>query len=213
LRKSVTALLLVFAARAETIDRIAVSVGNGVITSSAIDREIRLVAFQQRRQPDFSPANRRGTAERMVDRKLIERELASSHYPPLEESEVEPELAQFRKDFFPAGEAFERALAEYRITEQDFKKQLLWQGTFVSFLDVRFRPGVQVTDQEIQDYFTSKVEPLARAAHPGQTVSLDDYRDQIESTLAGRRADEQRDIWLKEARQRTEVVFHDEAFR
>lgn len=209
----VTALLLVFAAHAEIIDRIAASVGNSVITLSAIDREIRLAAFQQHAQPDFGPANRHATAERMVDRKLIERELSSAHYPPVAEAEIAPRLAQYRKEYYPTEEAFQHALAEYHITEQEFKNQLLWEDTFLAFVDVRFRPGVQVTDQEIQNYFATKVEPLAREAHPGEPISLDDYRDRIEATLAGQQADAQMEAWLKSARQRADIIFHDEAFR
>ena len=55
--------------------------------------------------------------------------------------------------------------------------------------------------------------PAATAAHPGQPVALEDYRDRIEETLTGQRVDRQIDTWLKEARQRTEVVFHAEAFQ
>jgi hypothetical protein len=44
-------------------------------------------------------------------------------------------------------------------------------------------------------------------------VDLEDYRDQIETTLAGQRADKQMDTWLQEARKRLEIVYHDEVFR
>jgi hypothetical protein len=81
------------------------------------------------------------------------------------------------------------------------------------FIEVRFRPAVQVSDQEIQDYFDKVVAPAARAAHPGEPVVLDDYRDQIEETLAGKRVDQESDTWLKEARKRNEIVIHEDALR
>jgi hypothetical protein len=78
---------------------------------------------------------------------------------------------------------------------------------------VRFQSGFQVTGQDIQDYFEKVVKPAAESAHPGQPVALEDYRDRIEQALAGQRADREMDTWLKEARGRTEIRFHDEVFR
>src|SRR5689334_4252433 len=86
--------------RADIIDRIAVSVGNRVITASDLDREIRVTAFLNGAKPDFSAANKRATAERMVEQKLIQRELENSRYPVPARTEVEPELEQFKKKYF-----------------------------------------------------------------------------------------------------------------
>jgi hypothetical protein len=62
-------------ARGEIIDRIAVSVGNRVITASDLDREIRVAAFQDGVKADFSPAHKRKTVESMIEQKLIQIEL------------------------------------------------------------------------------------------------------------------------------------------
>ena len=87
----------------------------------------------------------------------------------------------------------------------------MWQRTLLEFISLRFRPGVQVSDQEIQDYFDRVVVPAARAAHPGQPVALEDFRAQIEQALAGQQADRDMDTWLTEAKKRTQIVFHQEA--
>jgi hypothetical protein len=210
LRHSIAVLLFALAAHAGIIDRIAVSVGNRVVTTSDINREIRVVSFQQHVQPVFNAAARRLTAARMVEQKLIRRELESSSYPIPSPSDIEPE---FKKQNFPSDEAFRRSLADYGIAEQDFLDELLWQRTLLLFIEIRFRPGIQVSDQDIQDYFQTVVEPAATAAHPGQPVALEDYRARIEETLTGQRVDSQVDTWLKEARARTEVVYHAEAFQ
>jgi hypothetical protein len=206
-------LLILPSLFADTIDRIAVSVGNRVITLSDLDREIRVNAFLDAKQPDFTPAGKRATAERMVEQKLIRRELETSRYPVPDAAEVEPILAGFKHDHYPNDEEYRRALEERGITEQDVKDELLWQRTLLRFIEVRFRPAVQVTDREIQDYFEKQVAPAARAAHPGQPVMLEEYRDQISETLIGQRVDHELDTWLKEARKRNEIVFHDEALQ
>jgi hypothetical protein len=81
------------------------------------------------------------------------------------------------------------------------------------FIQVRFETGVQLDAQDVEEYFTRTVKPAAEAAHPGQPVSLEDYRDQIERTLTGQRADRQMDVWLRDVRRRTNVVVHEEVLR
>jgi hypothetical protein len=152
-------------------------------------------------------------AERMVEQTLIRKELETSSYPVPSLAEVEPELQAFRAKFYPNAADFARALADNGIAEQDLKTELLWQRTLSQFIDMRFRPGVQVTEEEIQQYFHSVVEPLAKAAHPGEAAKLEDYRDDIEVKLTGDRADREMDKWLKEARKRAEVVVHEEVFQ
>ena len=206
-------LLFVSLLHSEIIDRIAVSVGNLAITTSDLDREIRVTSFLNRSQPDFSPAARRTTADRMVEQRLILRELENSRYPEPAAAELDPILEQFKKDNFPNEEQYNRALAASGITEQDLRSELLWQRRLLLFIGVRFRPGVQISPQEIQDYFTRVVEPAALAANPGQPVNLDDYSGQIEEKLVGQLVDQQVNTWLANARKRSDVAFHAEAFQ
>src|SRR5271157_6637304 len=72
--------LVAAVARAEIIDRIAVSVGNRVITETDLDREIRITALLNNEKPDFSPAKKRAAAERMVDQTLVRSEMEASRY-------------------------------------------------------------------------------------------------------------------------------------
>jgi hypothetical protein len=213
LRFLLLVLTLALPAFSDIIDRIAVSVGTRVIAVSDLDREIRVTAFLDGVPPDFTPAAKRTTVERMIEQKLILRELETSRYPMPDASEVEPILADFREQHFQTDDEYHRALADRGITEQDVKDELLWQRTLLRFIEVRFRPAVQVSDQEIQDYFDQVVTPAARAAHPGQPVVLEDYRNQIEGKLSGQRVDKEVDTWLKEARKRNEIVVHEDALR
>ena len=206
-------IFFAFLLHAEIIDRIAVSVGNQAITTSDLDREIRVTTFLNRTQPDFSPAARSATADRMVEQRLVLRELENSRYPVPDAPEIDPIFEKFKKDNFPRDEEYRRALAGRGIAEQDVRNELLWQRRLLTFIDVRFRAGVQVSDQEIQDYYHKTVEPAAEAAHPGQPVNLDDFRDQIEEKLTGQQVDRQLTSWLNNSRKRSEVVIHPEAFQ
>jgi hypothetical protein len=199
-------------ARAEIIDRIAVSIGNSVITTSQLDREIRVTAFQNGEKPDFSPAHRRDVAQRMVDQQLIRREMELSNYPLPDPKEAGPLLDQLRMSRYPGDAEFQRALADYGITEQDVKDELLRQLTLLRFIEGRFRPAVHVTEQEIQDYFEKQIKPSAQSTNPRQPVTLEDYRNRIEETLAEKRTDQEVENWLADVRKRTEIVFHPGVF-
>jgi hypothetical protein len=207
------ALLLSVIAGAEIIDRIAVSVGSQVITASDIDREIRVGALLDGKPPDFSAAARRAAAGRMVEQRLIRRELEISRYPVPSLSGADPVLDKIKQERYSTDAAWRQALSQQGVSEQDVIDERLWQSTLSYFIGSRFRSGVQVSDEEIRDYFEKTVKPLAEAARPGQSASLEDYRGQIEDTLTGRRADEETDKWLVEARARTVIVYHDEAFQ
>jgi hypothetical protein len=200
-------------ARAEIIDRVAVSVATSVITSSEVDRAIRVIALQNGVNPDFRPANRRETAQRLVDQKLVRREMELSRYPQPDPSEADPLLAQLRAKRYKSNGEFQGALKNYGVTEQDVRDAVLWELVLVRFIEVRFRPAIQVTNQELEDYFEKVVKPTAQAAHPAQQVAFDDYRNRIEEKLAGERADQEVENWLKEARKRTVIEVHEEAFQ
>lgn len=198
------------AGRAEIIDRLAVSVGNAVITESEIDVEIRMASFLNGEQPDFTPASRRKAADRLVEQKLIRREVQLSRYPAPAKSEIEPMLKRTVAGF-PDPAAFRAALEKYGITEQELLAHLAWQMTFLRFIDVRFRPGIQVTDQEIQDYYNKVLLPAAR--NPGEKVTLEAARDKIEEILTAQRVDRDLNQWLRGARQRARVEYREDAFQ
>lgn len=194
------------AARAEVIDRIAVTVGNQVITESDLLREIRVMAFLNHAQPDFSEAGKRKTAARMVDQRLVRRELELSRYPVPDAAEVTPVLKKFIEENYPAKGEYAEALAKAGITEAEVREQILWQLTLLRFIDVRFRPGVQVSDEEVREAF-DKVAKSAPAS-----ISFDDVRDKLESRLIEEKVDRDLETWLTEARKRTGVEYREEVF-
>jgi len=206
-------LPLLATCKADIIDRIAVSVGTKVITTSDIDREIRVTAFLNGIKPDLTAPNRKSTADRMVEQKLVQREVETSRYPQADESEVMPILRELQSKRYSDADAYQAALREYGISEKDLVDEIRWQRTFLRFTAIRFRPGVQVADDEIQKYFDETVVPAARAAHPEETPKLEEYRDQIEEKLTGDRTDQEMNRWLASVRRRTEIVYHEDAFR
>lgn len=204
-------LLASLACRAEIIDRIAVTVGNGVITETEILREIRLTAFLNGEPLDFSPASKRKTAERLVEQRLIANEISSSLYPLPTDAAAQEMLKQI-KDRFPNPAFYQEELLRVGVTEDELKAHLARQLATLSFLDFRFRPGIQIGEDEIGKYFAERLAPELKKAKPGGQFSLNDFRSQVREALIGERMDKASDAWLKQARDRTRIEFRPEAF-
>lgn len=190
--------------RGEIIDRIAVSVGSAVITQSEIEREIRITAFLNNEPQEFGAEARKKAAERLVEQKLVRREIQLSRYPAPAASEAEPRFKSLAARY-PDAQAFRRALEKYGITEQELRDHVLWQLTLLRFVDVRFRPGVQVSEQDVREYYEKKVTPASATA-------LDDVRETIEQVLIAERVDRDLDQWLKQVRRRVGVEYRRDAF-
>ncbi len=204
-------LLLVCAGRAEIIDRVAVVVGNRVITESEILREVRLTAFLNGAPLDFSADSKRKTAERLVEQRLIRNEMDSSLYP-LPEPEAVDEMAKDLQGRYPSRARYEQELERAGITDEDLKAHLRRQLITLRFLEFRFRPGIQINEDEVNKYFNERLTPELKKAHPGMEFSLDDYREQVEQALIGELVDKASDAWLKAARDRTRIEFRAAAF-
>jgi peptidyl-prolyl cis-trans isomerase SurA len=206
-------VFLLPSAHAEVIDRIAVTLDHQAITQSEILREIRLTAFLNGESVDFSSASRKKAADRLVEQKLIRKEMDAALYLEAGPDELEAMLKEARTQRFQDEAQYRLALENYGITEQDLKAHLLWQVTFLHFIDLRFRPGIHVTDDEIRQYFNQELPELQKNADRDNTITFNDLRDKLEENLTGQHIDKQVDEWLTQARKRTHIEFQPEAFR
>jgi len=86
---------------AGVVDRVAVVVGNQVITESELLREVRLTEFMNGEPLDLSPEKRRIAAERLVDQQLVRKEMEIGSYPPPSPQEADAMLRKFRQEHYP----------------------------------------------------------------------------------------------------------------
>jgi antitoxin component HigA of HigAB toxin-antitoxin module len=195
----VITLLLPVSGRAVIVDRIAVAAGDKIITASEIDLRIRLTAFQNQEKADFGLASRRRAAEELIDQKLIEREMDLGHYPRLDVVGRKTLLDDYEKKGYKSDPvSLATALAAYGLTTEDLEDDLGRQSDLLSFLNLRFRPAVQVTDQDVQKDFDENA-PKGR--------SLNQLRAEIEQKLTNARADKELDLWLQDQRKRTKIEY------
>jgi len=197
-------------ARGEIIDRIAVSVGNQVITQDQIGEEIRVTAFLNHEKPDMSPVQKRRAAERLVEQTLIRREIDLSKYPLPPMSDAEQSLEKIQAQFGSEA-AFDEALQKCGVTEKALLSHLWWQLAVLHFIDYRFRPGVQVKDADVEAFYDAQVEKWKQQG-VDPIPSLDDSRAKIEEILEQQRIDQALDRWLGDTRTQVEIRYHSGAF-
>jgi len=203
--------LLAIALRAEIIDRIAITIGDHVITEQQIAHAIRVAAFLNRETPDISAASKQAAAERLVKQELIRREMESTHYPLPEKNEAEP-LEKQVIDLYGGEAPYTTALASSHLTRDDIRDQLWWQLTTLRFIDFRFKPAIHIPEADIASYYEQQVDKW-KAQGQKNIPSLEQSHDSIEEILASRRVDQALDSWLDEARKQANVKYREDAFQ
>jgi hypothetical protein len=132
-------LLLALTASAAVVDRVAVVVGNKIITESEVLQDLRITQFLNQQLLDLSPAKRREAADKMVDQQLLRNEMETARFAMPDTEQADAMLANFRRQHFANDDAFHAALARYGVTEAEVKQRQFWQLAVIQFTHVRFR--------------------------------------------------------------------------
>lgn len=185
---------------AVVIDRVAVVVNRHPIKTSDIERDLRLTDFLNKAAVNFSNAEEKAAAERLIDQQLIRAEIASGGYRRATEADADKLLDQIRHDRFGNSDVrLSHALGQYGLTEDRLRAQLLWQLTVLRFISDRFSPGVTVTDGEVRNYYDAhRAEfhtPLSSAAAS------------IRKSLDGEQVNQALDTWLADQRKEADIEY------
>lgn len=199
---------------ADIIDRIGVTVGDSVITMNEIVTQVRVAALIDGRPLKLDEASLRQAADRLVEQTLIRREMALGEYASVPANAVDSVLENLKKEHFLGTEtAYREALRQYGISEEDLKEQLLWQLILLRFIDLRFKPGVQVPAEDVRAYYRETFVPQWQKTTTAPPPTIGQARERIEEALTQQQLDNLLDRWLNSARTQIPIVFRDTAFR
>lgn len=192
-------------ARSEIIDRMVVTVDREVITATEVVEEIDVTAFIERQPPELTLEKRRQAADRLVEQVLVLREMVLSHYPKPTEADSAAYLAQLVNNY-GGEEAFKQALAHYSLSERVLRQHLTFQITTLRFLDYRFRPDVQVTDEAIRAAYEKEVEKW-RQKNSGEPPSLEASREALKKKIFDDDVESAFATWLGETRKQVRITY------
>jgi len=204
-------MLLAATLHADILDRVAVTIGKHVITESDILLDLRIGAFLDQKPVEVGSDQKRKSADRLVDQYLLLQEASSSRQILPTAADARLLLEQVKAQYATETE-YRAALARYGITEQQLSQHLLNGIRALRFTDLRFRPEVQLTDDDLHEYYDSMAAQWRRA-NPAQVPTFEASRDQIEKLLTDQRVTQALDRWLGTTRSETQILYKDPVFK
>jgi hypothetical protein len=202
---------LLAATHAEILDRVAVTVGKHVITEGDILLDLRIAAFLDQKPVDLSGDQKRKTADRLVDQYLLLQEASTSRQVLPTAADAHLLLDQVKTQYATETE-YRAALARYGVTEEQLSEHLLNGIRALRFTDLRFRPEVQLTDEDLHEYYDTMAAQWRRA-NASQVPTFEASRDQIEKLLTDQRVTQALDRWLGTTRSETQILYKESVFK
>jgi len=201
-----------FTPGATVIDRVAVIAGRHVIKLSDVQRGLRVTEFMNRQPINLNTSEMHNEAERLVEQTLIRDEIAGGGYPAPAETAADSLVHKLVTDRFGGSDLQLRAaLSRYGLTEDELRGELSWQLTVLRFIDQRFRPGVQLSDDEVQAYYKEHLPELQRE-YPGDHA-FDTLQPKIRASLEGERVNQAFEEWLTDQRKQVHIEYREGAFQ
>lgn len=186
------------APQSRNVDGVAARIEDDVITESEI-RE--LGAFEQ--LVDGKPKSRAELIRLLADQWLVRTEAVTARYAQPSTADVDRAVAEFQKQF-ASPEEFQKRCAESGISAAAVRR-LISQQLFLSrFIDYRFRPAAQVTDEQVENYYNTEFVPQLKARNQ-EIPPLDDVDDTIREVLIVRAITARADKWLADTRDRVKI--------
>ena len=138
--------------------------------------------------------------ERMIEARLIEREVSRFVTEPVPEAEVREALEAVRRQY-ESEAGYERMLKERGIREEDVAAELERQLEVNRYLERRFRALTYVTDEEAERYFEEEVLPTLATERPPTGEEL----DQIRHILEEQKFNDRIERWIEELKARSVI--------
>lgn len=213
MRAALLSILTAMSMKADIIDRIAVTVDTSVITMSEIILQLRITAMLEDKPLKLDEEALREAADRLIEQTLVRREISIADYPAPAPEAAEKALQDLKQQRYGSEAIYRAALQKYGVTEASLKSQLLWQLTLLRFVEVRFRPAVQIPTEEVRGYYREKFTPDWQQRSNQPVPTLPRVREQIEATLTEERIATAMDRWLNLTRSQLPIVYREEAFK
>jgi hypothetical protein len=187
-------------AQAVTLDRVVAVVNGDLVLESDVQEERRFEAFHPLSSTKTS--TRDELINRLIDRALILQQIAIQPEPPIPEADVDAQLMSLRKAI-PKCAAYhcetdagwEKFVMEQGLTLPELREHWKLRMEVLRFIEERFRMGIRITPQEIDDYYKNTLIPAYQKEN-AQAPAEDTIKDRIQEILLQQQVDKLLDDWL-----------------
>lgn len=199
------------AASPVVLDRVVAVVNNHAILSSDIDDEIRLSVLDPNLVGE-GELSRPLALEQLISRSLIQQQIRQEDLQAIEPSQevVNARLNQIRKQL-PAcvhqncatDAGWNAFLSSHGLTADRVESYLRYRLEILSFIEERFRQGIQISQPQIDSYYHDTLLPQYK---PGDAVpSLDQVAPRVQEILLEQQVTVLFDAWLTNLRTQGDV--------
>ncbi len=193
------------------LDRVVAVVNNRAILLSDVEDEIRLSVLDPGRGGQ-DQLTEQHALEDLISRALIEQQIRQEDLRAIEPSqeEVNARIEEIRKQL-PAcirqectsDAGWKAFLTSHGLTGERVEAYVRYRLEILRFIEQRFRQGIQISQQQIEDYYHNILLPQYA---PGETVpSLDQVASRIQEILLQQQVNVLFDDWLDNLRQQGDV--------
>jgi hypothetical protein len=192
-------LLAAIGARSqEVVDQIAARVEGDIILLS----EVRTLSRYQI-LVDGKAESDAAILDRLIDQWIVRNEADTARFPHPANVEIAHGVEHLQASF-ASPEEYQARKKQSGLSDKEIGRMVGAQLYLSNYLDSRFRPAVQVSAKQVEDFYQEAVVPRAKARNQAPPP-LDASREYIQEALVQRGINEQADVWLKETRSRLHV--------
>lgn len=180
-------------AAAQTIDGVAARIEDDILTESEL-RE--LAAFQQ--LVDGHSKTRADLIRELAAQWIVRGDANTAKFPRPSQTDVDRAYSELMKQF-KSPEEFQARCTAAGLTEAGVRRMLEEQLYLSRFIDFRFRPAAQISDENIEKYHREEFAPQLKAR--GEPVPpVEEVSDTVREVLIQRAISERASKWLDETR-------------
>jgi peptidyl-prolyl cis-trans isomerase SurA len=159
------------AGQGTVIDRVVAVVNGDLILDSDVDEEQRFEEIQPYRTADENHS-RDLTVRRLIDRLLILQQADMEPETAISDKELDAQLMTLRKDI-PAckqyhcetDEGWKKFVNDHGFTVEEFRERWRQRMELLRFIEVRFRNGIRISDDDIKNYYEKTMLPEYAKRH------------------------------------------------
>jgi len=193
------------------LDRVVAVVNNQAILASDLNEEMRLSVLEPNEAAHTVDTLQRAL-QRLISRALIRQQIREEDAQAAEPSaeDVATRLANLRKELpvcvrqnCTTDAGWKAFLASHGLTQEQVEAYLRARVEVLHFIEMRFRQGISISQQEIQTYYHDTLLPQYAK---GETApSLDQVAPRIEEILLQQRVNVLFGGWLDNLRKQGEI--------
>jgi len=200
------------------LDRVVAVVNKRAILASDLDEEVRLSILDSTRVGQ-SDLTRQRALDQLISRTLIQQQIRQEDLQAIEPSqeEVDARIGELRKQL-PAcvrqncasDAGWKAFLAAHGLTPGRVDSYFRNRLEILSFIELRFRQGIQISEPQIDDYYRNILLPQYTS---GESVPpLDQVAPRIQEILLEQQVNALFDAWLRNLREQGDVEVLDPEF-